>query len=101
MEDNYPVSVEVVYPESSSRILALIAIPFFIFKALLLIPHMIILNFLQIAAMVAVWFGYWAVLFTGRYPKVLFDFVVGVIRWQTRVSAWMFSLTDKYPPFGF
>ena len=101
MEEKYPVTVEVGYPESSSRILALIAIPFFIFKGILLIPHMIILQFLQIAAMVAVWFAYWAILFTGKYPKVLFDFVVGVTRWQTRTSAWMFSLTDKYPPFRF
>lgn len=96
----YPVKFEVRYPEKSSRILALVAIPFFFIKAILIIPHGIVLYFLGIAAGIAAWFAYWAILFTGRYPKSIFDFVVGTTRWQLRVNAWFLSLTDKYPSFS-
>jgi len=95
----YPVKLEIDYPEKSSRLLALIAIPWFILKIILLLPHMIVLYFLNLAVTVAIWLSYWVILFKGRYPKVFFDFAVGVIRWQVRISAWLYSLTDKYPPF--
>ena len=95
----YPVSVNIEYPEESSRLLALLAIPWFFLKIILLLPHMIVLYFLNLASAVAVWLSYWAILFKKRYPRVFFNFIVGVIRWQTRVTAWLFSLTDKYPPF--
>lgn len=98
--ENYPVKFEVEYPEQSSRLLALLGIPCFILKALILIPHLILVYFLGIAAIVAVWFGYWVVLFTGKYPCSLFDFVVGVVRWQSRINTWLYGLTDKYPPFS-
>lgn len=101
MNDKYPVIVEVEYPESSSRILALLAIPFFVLKIILLIPHLVVLYFLQIVATIAAWLGIWVVLFTGKYPRGIFNFVVGVTRWQTRTSVWLLGLTDKYPPFGF
>lgn len=98
-EKNYPVRLEVDYPEKSSKVLALIAIPWFFIKILLLIPHFIILYFLNLASLVAVWLSYWAILFTGRYPKAFFRFVVGVLRWHIRVTSWLYSLTDIYPPF--
>ncbi len=70
-------------------------------KWFLLIPHYIVLWFLSIAAFVCVIIAWFAILFTGRYPRGLFDFVVGVMRWGLRVEAYGFILiTDKYPPFS-
>ena len=66
----------------------------------LAIPHYIVLFFLSIAAIVCVIIAWFAILFTGRYPRGLFDFVVGVMRWGNRVTAYAFVLvTDQYPPF--
>lgn len=101
VEGEYPVKFEVKYPEQSSRLLAFLGIPWFFLKIILLIPHLIILWLLGIVYMLISWVALWVVLFTGKYPKSLFDFVVGVMRWQNRVNAWMLSLTDKYPPFSF
>ncbi|HEX5822151.1 MAG TPA: DUF4389 domain-containing protein [Solirubrobacterales bacterium] len=70
-------------------------------KWLLAIPHYIVLFFLEIGAFFAVIFAWIAILFTGNYPKSLFDFVVGVARWHNRVAAYAFLLvTDRYPPFS-
>ena len=70
-------------------------------KWLLAIPHWIILAFLALAAMVCVVIAWFAILFTGRYPRGLFAFVVGVGRWAVRVSGYAFLLvTDRYPPFS-
>jgi hypothetical protein len=99
VKTEYPVKFEVRYPERSSRLLALLGIPFFL-KSILLLPHVVVLYFLNLAMTIVVWFGYWAVLFTGRYPRSFFDFVIGVMRWQNRITAWLYSLTDKYPPFS-
>jgi Domain of unknown function (DUF4389) len=69
-------------------------------KWLLAIPHYIVLFFLHIGAFFAVVFAWFAILFTGRYPRGLFDYVEGVIRWNNRVTAYAYLLvTDKYPPF--
>ena len=95
----YPVRVETDYPERSSRPLALLGLLFWI-KAVLLLPHFILLFFLNIAVFVAVVVGYLVVLFTGKYPRGLFDLVVGATRWQTRMTLWLYGITDKYPPFG-
>jgi hypothetical protein len=71
-------------------------------KWLLAIPHYFVLFFLYIGAFFAVIFAWFAILFTGRYPRSLFDFVVGVARWHNRVIAYALILvTDKYPPFSF
>jgi uncharacterized protein DUF4389 len=70
-------------------------------KWLLAIPHYIVLVFLYIAAFFVVIIAWFAILFTGRYPRSLFDFVVGVHRWTNRVIAYAAILTtDKYPPFS-
>jgi len=70
-------------------------------KWFLAIPHYIVLAFLWIAVIVVEIIAWFAVLFTGRYPRGMFDFVQGVIRWGARVVAYAFVLvTDKYPPFS-
>ena len=67
---------------------------------LLAIPHYVVLFFLAIAAFVCVVISWFAILFTGRYPRGLFDFVVGVMRWGNRVQGYVLVLiTDRYPPF--
>jgi hypothetical protein len=65
------------------------------------IPHYVLLFFLTIGAFFAAIFAWFAILFTGRYPRSLFDFIEGVIRWYNRVGAYAFLLvTDRYPPFS-
>lgn len=103
MDDRYPstdeqqsVRLEFPYPDvpqDLNRWLPLV-------KWILAIPHYIVLFFLWIAAVVAVVIAWFAILFTGRYPRGLFDFVQGVIRWHNRVLGYAYILvTDRYPPF--
>jgi hypothetical protein len=69
-------------------------------KWLLAIPHYVVLFFLWIATLVVVIVVWFAILFTGRYPRGMFSFVEGVIRWHNRVIAYAWVLvTDRYPPF--
>ena len=91
--DQYGVSYDVRYPEELSRWLIFV-------KWLLAIPHFIILVFLGIGALLALFAAWFAILFTKRYPESLFRFVVGVNRWQLRVSAYTNLLRDEYPPFS-
>jgi Domain of unknown function (DUF4389) len=104
MDDRYPAtdqhqSVHLDYPypdveRDLNRWMPLV-------KWLLAIPHYIVLFFLDIAALVVVIVVWFAILFTGRYPRGLFDFVEGVIRWHNRVIAYSLVLvTDRYPPFS-
>jgi hypothetical protein len=101
-ETAYPVDLKVDYPERRSRWLAILEILFIlpIVKSILLIPHIIVLFILVIVYGVTTYIAHWAVLFIGRYPKGLFDFNVGVMRWSSRVSVYSAGLTYKYPPFG-
>ena len=101
LRDEYPstdeeqgVHVWIPYPDDElSRWLPLV-------KWFLAIPHYIVLCFLGVAAVVAVILAWFAILLTGRYPRGLFDFVVGVLRYGLRVNAYAFLLTtDQYPPF--
>ena len=103
MSDRYPstdedqsVHLDLEYPnvkEDLNRWLPLV-------KWLLAIPHYLVLFFLTIAAAFAVIVAWFAILFTGRYPRSLFTFVEGVMRWWLRVEAYMLVLTtDRYPPF--
>ena len=96
---SYPIQVEADYPESSNRFLALLGVLFFV-RAWLLLPHMIVLYFIGIIQIIVIWFGFWGVLFTGKYPRGMFDFVVGATRWQTRANLWSYGITDKHPPFN-
>lgn len=84
-------------PGPRSRVLAVLGI--LTIKGIALIPHVIVLAFVQLAALVAVWVGYIAVAFTGSLPAGIFHFAVGATRWNLRLSAWLLSLTDEYPPF--
>jgi hypothetical protein len=103
MSDRYPstdeqqyVSFEMPYPDARAglnRWLPLV-------KWFLAIPHYIVLLFLYFGAVFAVIFAWFAILFTGRYPRGLFDYIEGVLRWHNRVVAYAFVLvTDEYPPF--
>jgi Domain of unknown function (DUF4389) len=90
----YPVTYEVDYDDNLSRWMIFV-------KWLLAIPHYIVLVFLAIAATVVVIIAFFAILFTGRYPRGMFDFNVGVFRWYQRVYAYSYLLfTDRYPPFS-
>jgi uncharacterized protein DUF4389 len=103
MDDRYPstdqqqsVHLELPQPDAArdlNRWLPLV-------KWFLAIPHYVVLFFLFIAAFFVVIGAWFAILFTGRYPRGMFDFVQGVIRWDNRVIAYAFILvTDEYPPF--
>ncbi len=69
-------------------------------KWLLAIPHYIVLVFLWIAVVFVWLITFFAVIFTGRYPRGMRDFVVGVARWSMRVNAYALLMTDVYPPFS-
>ena len=99
LQQGYPVRVEADYPPESSRALALCGILLFV-KPVLLLPHLFLLYFLNLAAAVVMYLAFWIVFFTGKYPRGMFDFVLGGLRWQTRISAWLMGLVDEYPPFG-
>ena len=96
---DYPVRFEADYPESPSRLLALLGVIFFI-KGLLLIPHIIVLAVLGLVGLVVAYIGYWAVLITGRYPEGMFNFLYGISRWTSRTDSWMYGWSDRYPPFA-
>lgn len=93
----YPVNLSVDYPEKLSRGKLLLKV--FLGWLYVGIPHGIILYLYAIAVSVVSFIAFWVVLFTGRYPKGMFDFVVGYMRWSTRVSAYLTLLRDEYPPF--
>jgi hypothetical protein len=89
----YPLAFDVVYPEELGRFAPL-------YKWILAIPHFIVLAFLMIAVFFTSIIAWFAILFTGRYPEGLFNFAVGVQRWNQRVSLYALFMTDAYPPFS-
>jgi len=95
-DDEQAIHLEIDYPDvprQLNRWLPLV-------KWLLAIPHFIVLAFLTLAAIVVAVIAWFAILFTGRYPRWAFDFVVGVMRWHNRVFGYALVLvTDRYPPF--
>jgi hypothetical protein len=104
MDDRYPsttdhqsVHLDYDYPDAArelNRWLPLV-------KWFLAIPHYIVLVFLDVATVIVVIVAWFAILFTGRYPRGIFDFVEGVIRWHNRVLGYALTLvTDRYPPFS-
>jgi hypothetical protein len=102
MDDRYPstderqgVALDVPYPDATrlNRLLPIV-------KWFLAIPHYIVLLFLYIGALFAIIAAWFAILFTGRFPRGIFDYLVGVGRWTNRVTAYALILvTDSYPPF--
>ena len=103
LDDRYPstdedqsVHLDFPYPDAHqlNRWLPLV-------KWFLAIPHYVVLFFLGLATVIAVIAAWFAILVTGTYPRGLFDFVVGVLRWSNRVNGYAFALvTDQYPPFS-
>jgi hypothetical protein len=89
----YPVRFDAELQDTYNRFLPLV-------KWLLAFPHYVALLFVGIGAFFAVIGAFFAVLFTGRYPRGLFDFVLGTFRWAYRVYAYVYLLTDRYPPFS-
>jgi hypothetical protein len=92
------VKLNVQYPEKLNVGTHLLKTFFGFFYVL--IPHAICLIFLGIAAYFVIFIAWWAVLITGKYPKGMHDFVVGILRWGLRVNAYMGYLTDEYPKFS-
>ncbi len=104
LRDEYPstdekqaVRLDLDYPDAARDLNRWLPIV----KWILAIPHYIVLAILWVAAMLSVVIAWFAIIFTGRFPRRLFDFVVGVDRWSLRVGAYMWLLiTDRYPPFS-
>jgi len=104
LDDRYPstdeeqsVHLDIPYPDAKQELNQFLPLV----KWFLAIPHYVVLAFLYLASIFAVIFAWFAILFTGRYPRGLFDFVVGVLRWHNRVVGYAFILTtDRYPPFS-
>lgn len=103
MDDRYPstddpqsIQLEFAYPDAGRDLSRWQPL----FKWLLAIPHYVVLALLYVGVVFAVVGAWFAILFTGRYPRILFDFVEGVLRWHNRVIGYAFVLvTDRYPPF--
>lgn len=103
MDDRYPstvdeqsVHLDFPYPDARTELNRWLPIV----KWLLAIPHYIVLFFLEIGLLLAAIAAWFAILFTGRYPRGLFNFIEGVIRWHNRVVGYAYILvTDRYPPF--
>lgn len=104
MNDRYPsvddpqtVHLDIDYPDAGvdlNRWMPLV-------KWLLAIPHYVVLVFLGIVALLCLFLSWFAIVITGRYPRFLFNYIVGVARWQVRVAGYAFLLvTDRYPPFS-
>lgn len=89
----YPITYEVDYPQELSRWMIFV-------KWLLAIPHLIVLSVLGVVAIVVVGIAWFAILFTGQFPRGMFDFTVGVTRWAYRAQAYIVLLRDEYPPFS-
>lgn len=89
----HPVVFDVEYPQSHSRWLIFV-------KLLLAIPHYIVIYLLVIPLSILTFLAWFAILFTGRYPRAFFDFNTGILRWMANVGSYVFLLRDEYPPFS-
>ncbi|MDI1355937.1 MAG: DUF4389 domain-containing protein [bacterium] len=108
LSDGYPafgmnvqderVTLDIAYPERLSR--GVLILRLFFSMLYVLIPHGFCLFFRMIGTYVIIFIAWWAVLFTGNYPKGMHEFVVGTFRWATRVNIYLSFMTDKYPPFS-
>jgi hypothetical protein len=94
---NYPANVTVDYPEKLSRWMVVVKALFgWLYAG---IPHGIVLYFYGIAVAVVTFIAFWVILFTGKYPKGMFDFVVVYLRWNNRLTTYLVLMRDEYPPF--
>jgi uncharacterized protein DUF4389 len=89
---NHPAAIEIAYPAELNRWLPLV-------KWILAIPHLVVLMVVGLVAFCVGIFAFFAVLFTGRWPRAAFDLVVGTFRWAYRVAAYVHLMVDAYPPF--
>ena len=95
---SYPVALKVDYPEKLSNGMVLVKVLFgWLYVG---IPHGFCLFFMGIAVAVVQFIAFWAILFTGKYPKGMFDFTVRYMRWTNNITAYMSFLRDEYPPFS-
>jgi hypothetical protein len=92
-EGQYPVTLQIDYPETLNRWAPL-------YKWLLVIPNIIVLAVVGLVAYVLIIVGWFAILFTGKLPRGIVDFVVGTMRWSTRATAYLYLMRDEYPPFS-
>jgi hypothetical protein len=94
----YPLKFSIEYPEKLSRGILFLRLFFgFLYVG---IPHGVVLFFLFIGLCVVNFIAFWVILFTGKVPKGMFDYVIGVYRWCMRVAAYLMYMTDKYPAFS-
>lgn len=89
----YPLTLEIEYPDTLNRWLPLI-------KWLLIIPNMIVFLIVAIVAYIFLIIAWFAILFTGNFPRGMFNFVVGAMRWSLRLNAYTYLMRDEYPPFS-
>jgi len=92
-EGAYPVTFEAEYPEESNRWTVAL-------RLFLAIPHAVVLFFVMLVWLATAVIAWFAILFTGRYPRGLFLFGVGAMRWSLRVQAYLYLMRDEYPPFS-
>lgn len=92
---SYPVTKPVA-PSKGWAVAGLLVIP----KLFVLIPHLIVLAFLAVGGVLALWFGYIVTAITGTYPIGIQDFLAGIMQWGLRIQAFLAGLTDTYPPFS-
>lgn len=90
--DPYPVLFEMAYPERLSRWKIFL-------KWLLILPAVLVYSFISLAVSVLQLIAWFAILFTGRFPKGMFDFTTGAMRWGYRITLYFMLFTDAYPPF--
>ena len=93
-EDSYPVTLEMDRPEAPRDRLTVA------FRLILSTPHLVIIWALGVAWAFTTVVAWFAIVFTGRYPAGFYGFAVGVLRWTTRVEAYLLLLHDEYPPFS-
>jgi len=93
LEGEHPVSFDAEFEARPGRLSTF-------FRIVLVIPHVIVLYVLQIAFAATTFIAWWAILLLGRYPRGLHAFGAGVLRWSNRVNAYIYLLTDSYPPFS-
>jgi len=104
LRDEYPstdedqaVHLDIAYPDAETELNRWLPLV----KWILAIPHFFVLSFLAMAVAACIIGSWFAILFTGQLPRSLFDFIVGYMRWATRVACYAFLMTtDEYPPFS-